>query len=98
LAALQRSELVQADRLCAPVDKIRIDKSRVTDLVVGVVMDILREVSIDFSQLFGVDPISVSAWNFAVWNSSQFVVLSPKVGFKKLSCRKELQNGDIAFS
>ena len=56
-----------------------------TDLVVGGVMNILREVRIDPPESVGVFAIAGSSRNLAVLDSTQFVVLGIEVGLEGLS-------------
>jgi hypothetical protein len=53
----------------------------VSDLIVGIVVNVLREVLLQGLQLFGVLRISTSARDFAVLNSSELVVLDLEVSF-----------------
>jgi hypothetical protein len=66
-------------------------------LVVGDVMNVLRKIGIDSPQSFGVDSIAASSRNFAIPDSSQFVILVVKVSLKGFSCGQEPQDGGIAF-
>ena len=52
----------------------------VGDFIIGVVMDVLGHVRVKILELLGVDWIPASPGNFAVLDSSEFVVLGPKVG------------------
>src|SRR5215470_6795089 len=41
----------------------------------------------------GVGWISTPSWNFAVWDSSEFVVLHPKVALENFGCGREPEEG-----
>ena len=55
------------------------------DLVVGVVVDVLREVLVEILELPSVGRVAGAARNLIVLNSGQFVVLDPEVGFEGFS-------------
>ena len=38
-----------------------------------------------------------AAWDFAVLNASQFVVLLPQIGFDDFDRSQEPENGDVSF-
>ena len=59
------------------------------NLVVGVVVDVLWEVSIKVGELGSVKLVSGAARNFLVLNSAEFVVLHPKVALENLRCSRE---------
>ena len=58
------------------------EKLMMSDLILGVIMDILVHVFIQHSQRIMVGWVPATAWNFAVLDASEFVVLDPKVGLK----------------
>ena len=64
-------------------------------LVVGDVMNVLREIGIDSSQRLGVDSIAASSRNFGVPVSAEFVILGVKVSLEGFSSSQELQDGNI---
>jgi Archaeal/vacuolar-type H+-ATPase subunit A len=80
------------------VHQIRVDKVLVAHLVVGDVMNVLRDVAINFPQPFGVGPIPMSTRHLAVLDSAQFVILSVKVSLECLSRGEKSQDGGITFS
>jgi hypothetical protein len=57
------------------------------DLVVGGVVNVLREIGIDSRQVAGVDRIAGPPRNFAILDSAQFVVLGIEVSLNGLSSR-----------
>ena len=85
-AAWQRAKLVQVDCIRAFGRQKSIDEDLMGQLIFGVVVDILRHVCIEDRESSSVDRISASPWNFAVLDSTEFVVLLPEVGLKYLRC------------
>src|SRR5215467_13189451 len=65
-------------------------------LVVGDVMNVLREIGIDSSQSMGIDSIAASFRNFGVPVSAQFVILRVKISLEGFPRSQELQDGNIA--
>ena len=51
------------------------------EFIIGVVVDVYRHVLVKDFQGRGVIWITAAAWNLAVLDSTEFVVLDPKVGF-----------------
>ena len=49
------------------------------DLIVSVVMDVLGEVAVEDFQFGGIDRIAGASLNLFVPDSSEFVVLNPKI-------------------
>ena len=66
------------------------------DLVVGIVVNVLGKVLIQYGKGGGIEGIATSAWNFAVLNSSEFVVLYPKVGFEDFGSSGEAEQRCIS--
>ena len=62
------------------------------ELILGIVMDILGHVRIQHRKGSGVGSIPTPAWDFAVLDASQFVVLLPEIGFEGFECGQEAQN------
>src|SRR5215475_11960758 len=67
-------------------------------LVVGDVMNVLREIGVDSSQRMCIDSIAASSRNFGVPVSAQFVILRVKVSLEGFPRSQELQDGNIARS
>jgi hypothetical protein len=61
----------------------------VSELIFCVVVNILRHVCIENRKRGGVEYASASAWNFAVLDSAEFVVLLPEIGLKDLGGSQE---------
>jgi hypothetical protein len=51
-------------------------------LVVGVVVDVLGHVLVEDRERLGVGSIPASAWNLAVLDAAELVVLLPQIGFE----------------
>ena len=97
LAAGQRAELVQVDRLRAVRLQVRVDEVRVALLVVGVVVDVLGDVLVQHRERPGVGRVSASARDLAVLDPAELVVLLPEVGLEQLGRGEELENRHIAI-
>ena len=65
-------------------------------LILGIVMDVLVHISIKHFQGLGVDWIPSSSRDFAVWDSSEFVVLDPEIGLESFGCRRKPEQGRIS--
>jgi hypothetical protein len=65
-------------------DQVRIEELMMSDLVIGVVVDILGHVRVKHQQGVGVGfiPGTASAWEFVVLHAAEFVVLDPKIGLE----------------
>ena len=62
------------------------------DLIVGVVVDILGHVGVQHFHGGGVRWVPSSAWNFAVLDSGELVILLPQICFDDFCCRQESEN------
>jgi hypothetical protein len=76
--------------------QIGVKECEVGELILGIIMDVLVHVPIQNFQGFGVDRISRAARNFAVWDSSEFIVLDPEIGLEDFRRRREPEQGSIA--
>ena len=94
-AALQRAEGLHVHGFGPLGHQICVDKVLVADLVVGDVMNVLRDVAINVPQPFGVGPIPTSTRHLAVLDSAQFVILSVKVSLECFSRGQKSQDGGI---
>src|SRR5262249_22311626 len=95
-AAWQRAERLHVHRFRPFRDQICVQEILMAHLVVGDVMDVLREVTIDAPESFRVDSIVAPSGNLAVLDSAQFVVLGVKVGLESFSGSQEPQDRSIA--
>ena len=60
-----------------------------SDLIIGVVMDVLIHVFIQHREGLGVGWIASAARDFGVLDAAEFIVLDPKVGLEYLQRRWE---------
>ena len=60
-----------------------------SDLIIGVVMDVVLHFILNHLQGVGVGFIAMAAWDFVVRAAAEFVVLDPKVGLDYLKGRWE---------
>jgi hypothetical protein len=97
LAAGQGAELVQVDRLRAVRLQVSVDESEVADLVVGVVVDVLIHVLVQYSHSVVVGGVAAAAGDFAVLDARQLVVLLPHIGLEDLGGSQEAKNRRVAF-
>ncbi len=67
------------------------------ELIIGVVVDVYGHVFVKDFQGLGVVWIATAAWYLAVLDSSEFVVLDPKVGLEYFRRGREPEHGGIAF-
>src|SRR6266487_413488 len=70
LTAGQRAKPIQIDWLRALGSQVRVDEREVSELILGIVVDILRHVLIQVFQGLGVGGIPTAAWDFAVLDAS----------------------------
>src|SRR5260370_37199175 len=66
------------------------------EFVLGVVMNILRHISVDLYKQISVGLIAASSWDFTVLDSAELVVLLPQIGFKDFKRSKKAQNIYVA--
>ena len=98
LAARQRAELVQVDALSTVRPQERVDEGEMSELVLGVVVDVLGHVRVQHRQRIRVGRISASARHFAVLNSPELVVLLPSVGLQDLERRQKTEYRRVSRS
>ncbi len=67
-------------------------------LIFGIVMNVLAHVAIERQEGRRVGWTPATSGNFAVMNSSEFVVLLPEIGLDKFSCGEKAEDGHIANS
>ena len=53
-----------------------------SDLIIGVVMDVVVHLILNDLQGRGIGCIATAAWDFVVLDAAEFVVLDPKVGLE----------------
>jgi len=81
-AAHQGAKRIEICRSRSLGDQVRIEKLVMSDLIIGVVVDVLSHVRIKDRNGLGVEWIAAAASDFAVVDSAEFVVLDPKVGLE----------------
>ncbi len=89
LAARQRPERVEVDGAGATGAQVRIEKRRVTQLVVGVIADVLGHVAIEIRQRSHVRRV-------AAVGAPELVVLLPQVDLDQLDRGQQAQDRDVA--
>ena len=60
-----------------------------SDLIIGIVVDVLCHVRVQHRDVGGVGWITCAAWDFGVLDATEFVVLDPKVGLEYFQRRWE---------
>ncbi len=96
MTALQRAKLLQVDGIPTLGNQVRVYEREVGELILGIVVDILGHVPIQHLQGSGVGWTPAPAWDFAVLDASQFVVLLPQIGFEDFGRRQEPENGLVS--
>ncbi len=84
LAARQRAKRIQVDRLCPLGREVCVDEGEVGELILGVVVNVLGHIRVEDTQGGGVGCAPTPAWDFAVLDAAELVVLLPQVGFERL--------------
>src|SRR5437016_11406360 len=70
-------------------NKIRVEEVLMREFVISVVVDVHVHVLVQNQKRVPVLCIDSSAWNLGVWDSSEFVILNPKVGLEYFRRRRE---------
>ncbi len=95
-AAVQRAESFEADGPRALRFKVFIDEIEMGEFVLGVVVNVLRHVTVDLRQQIDIRLVSAPCRLFRVVNAAELVVLLPKIGFEDFERRKEAENADVS--
>jgi len=95
-AAWQGAEFLEVDGLRALRFEIFIDEIEVSELVLGVVVNILRHIVVDIRKQRGIGLVSAAVRLFLVLNAAEFVVLLPQIVFDYFERRKESENADVS--
>jgi hypothetical protein len=74
-----------------------IEEQLVAILIIGIVVDVLGHVGIKVLRGGGVGGIPGTSWNFAVLDTSEFIVLLPKISFQDFGRCEKPENSDIAL-
>jgi hypothetical protein len=77
--------------------QVGVDESGVRDLVVGVVVDVLIHVPVQYRNRVGVGRAPAAAGDFAVLDAGELVVLLPKIGLDELGRGEEPENRRVAL-
>ena len=96
-AARQSSELFETHRLRTLGGEIRVEEVLVGKLILGVVVNVLIHIPIEDRKRSGVGWIPTSAWNFAVLDSPEFVVLHPEIGLEDFRGGREPKQSGICL-
>src|SRR4029077_13469798 len=88
-ATHQSAKRVQICTRRSPGEQVRVEELVMSDLIIGVVMDIVLHFILNNLQGVGVGWIGFAAWDFVVVDAAEFVVLDPKVGLEYLQSRWE---------
>ena len=81
-AAHQRAKRIEICRRRSLGDQVRVEKLVMSDLIIGVVMDVVSHFIVNDLQGLSVGFIATATWNFVVLDAAEFVVLDPKVGLE----------------
>ena len=60
------------------------------ELIIGIIVDILRHIAVEFHQCSGVSRVPAPARLFGILNSAKFVVLDPEIRLQDLNAAKSL--------
>jgi len=96
-AAWQCAKPIQVNRICSfLIQDTRLMKNFVSQLILGIVVDVLVHVAIKDLKRGGVEWTPGSSWDFAILDSSEFVILLPQISLK--DSRAAARNLRIAAS
>ena len=88
-ATHQSAKPVQICRSRSLGNQVRVEELVMSDLIIGVVMDVVFHFILNNLQGVAVGFIAMAAWDFVVLDAAEFVVLDPKVGLEYLQSRWE---------
>src|SRR6266496_2674324 len=88
-AAHQSAKRVEICRRRSPGDQVRVEELVMSDLIIGVVMDVVSHFILNNLQGLGIVWIATAAWDFVILDAAEFVVLDPKVGLEYHQSRWE---------
>jgi hypothetical protein len=75
-----------------------VEKREASDLIVGIVVNILREVFVQHFKGSSVSWIPSFPWDFVILDSPEFVVLYPKIGFEDVDCCRQPEQRGVSLS
>src|SRR3984893_7092492 len=99
----QNSKAAQVDLFCAFRLQVVVKKPVMTDLIVGVVADVLRHIAVEYQKACDVvwsEPAGkrqIDRREALIGRSAEFGVLNPQVGFHLLQRAQKRENCDVAF-
>ncbi len=67
-----------------------------SDLIVGIIVDVLSHVFVQHSQGGGVGWIASASWDFRVLDAAEFVVLDPEIGLEYFRRRCKSEKGSVS--
>src|SRR6267378_2362815 len=88
-ATHQSAKPVQNCRSRSLGNQVRVEELVMSDLIIGVVMDVLIHVFVRHREGLSIVWIAMAAWDFVILDAAEFVVLNPKVGLDYLQSRWE---------
>src|SRR5262249_17907996 len=95
--ASQSAKRIQVDGLCPLTLQVRVDEREVGELILSVIVNILGHVTVQILKGSCILWIPAPPRNFAILDSSEFVVLLPKISFEGFKGGQESENGHISF-
>ena len=81
-AAHQRAKRIEICRRRSLGDQIGVEELLMSELIIGVVMDVVLHFILNNRQGRSIVWIATAAWDFVVLVAAEFVVLEPKVGLE----------------
>src|SRR5579863_602924 len=97
-AAGQVGEWRKVNRLGADGFEVGVNESLVTQLVVGVVVNVLRHVAVEnLQRSLVIGAAAADARLFGVLDSTEFGVLDPQIAFKNFRGRQKAEDGNVAL-
>jgi hypothetical protein len=78
-------------------DKVRVEEVLVSELIVGVIVDVLVHVPIEDLESLGIGSIPAPARDLGVLDTTEFVVLHPKIGLEYFGRRCEAEQRSVSL-
>ena len=108
LTRRQSGKVAQVDRLCAFRSQVVVEKPMVTDLVVGVVGDVLGHIAVEHEESgdvgwsesgsdFQTVEFEINRRIALIGCSAEFGILNPQIGLDLLQSTQERQNCDVSL-
>ena len=93
---IRRAKRIKICRRRSLGDQVRVEELVMSDLIIGVVVDVGIHLVIHNLNRRGVVGIATAAWDFVILDAAEFVVLDPKVGLDQLQRRWEAKQGRVS--